>query len=59
MCDATFLNKAGIPAVVFGLDSLTVGHAANEYVDLAEVVTTTRAYALAALEWCGLDTAAV
>jgi acetylornithine deacetylase len=54
VCDATFLNKAGIPAVVYGPGSLTVGHAANEYVDLAEVLTATRAYALAAMEWCGL-----
>ena len=55
VCDATFLNKAGIPTVVYGPGSLTVGHAANEYVDIPEVITATKSYALAAIEWCGVD----
>lgn len=54
VCDATFLNKAGIPAVVYGPGSLTVGHAANEYVEISEVVTAAKAYALAAMHWCGV-----
>ena len=54
MCDATFLNAAGIPSIVYGPGSLEVAHAVNEFVSVEEVITATKTYALAALDWCGV-----
>jgi acetylornithine deacetylase len=52
--DAAFLNRAGIPAVSIGPGSLTVAHAPNEYVDIAELMDATKIYALAIVDWCGV-----
>jgi acetylornithine deacetylase/succinyl-diaminopimelate desuccinylase family protein len=54
VCDATFLNAAGIPSVVYGPGTLEVAHAVNEYVATEEVITATKVYARAAMEWCGI-----
>ncbi|PYV15880.1 MAG: hypothetical protein DMG07_08835 [Acidobacteria bacterium] len=54
VCDATFLNAAGIPSIVYGPGSLDVAHAVNEFVAVEEVITATKTYALAALDWCGV-----
>lgn len=52
VCDATWLNEAGIPAVTFGPGDLRVAHGNNEYVELDEVWVAARTYALAAAHWC-------
>ncbi|MHA1238763.1 MAG: ArgE/DapE family deacylase [Candidatus Odinarchaeia archaeon] len=51
--DASFLNMVGIPAITIGPGDLTVAHAVNEYVEISELVTAVKIYALSALEWCG------
>jgi acetylornithine deacetylase len=51
--DATFLTSAGIPAITYGPGDLRVAHAVNEHVEIAELVTAARTYALLAADWCG------
>lgn len=51
--DASFLEAAGIPAVVYGPGDLRVAHAADEHVSLEEVATAAAVVALTALAWCG------
>ena len=53
VCDAAFLNKHGIPAIAYGPGDLITGHAIDEYVSIEELITATKTYALAALDWCG------
>jgi acetylornithine deacetylase len=55
VCDAAFLDAAGIPAVVCGPGSILVAHAINEYVQLEEMITAAKIYALMAMDWCGCD----
>ncbi|MDW5596850.1 M20/M25/M40 family metallo-hydrolase [Conexibacter stalactiti] len=52
--DASFLEAAGIPTVVYGPGDLRRAHAADEHVALAEIVTCAAAVALAAIDFCGL-----
>lgn len=54
VCDATFLNNEGTPAIVYGPGNLLVAHAVNEYVEIDEMLQATKAYALAAVDWCGI-----
>lgn len=50
LCDANLLvNARGIPTAIFGPGSLALAHRPNEYVEIAEVVTAARIYALAIL----------
>jgi acetylornithine deacetylase/succinyl-diaminopimelate desuccinylase family protein len=51
--DATWLNQAGIPSVTYGPGSLHQAHSENEYVSIDEVITATKTYAIAAMDWCG------
>jgi acetylornithine deacetylase len=37
--DAAFLNEAGIPAVCYGPGDLAQAHSADEWIDVAEIVT--------------------
>jgi acetylornithine deacetylase/succinyl-diaminopimelate desuccinylase family protein len=53
VCDATFFNRHGIPAIAYGPGDLITGHASNEYVEIQELISATKTYALAALDWCG------
>ena len=55
VCDAAFLNQAGIPSVIYGPGDLLLAHSVNEYVLLSELVTAAKTYALIALEWCGCE----
>jgi acetylornithine deacetylase len=52
--DATYLQRGGIPAITFGPGNLIVCHAANEYVETAEVIRACKVYAATALSWCGV-----
>jgi acetylornithine deacetylase len=52
--DASFLEAAGIPSVVYGPGDLRRAHAADEHVALAEIVTCAASIALAAIDWCGV-----
>ena len=55
VCDAAFLNNQGVPSIVYGPGSLLVAHAADEYVEIDELMVATKTYALATMEWCGLS----
>jgi acetylornithine deacetylase/succinyl-diaminopimelate desuccinylase family protein len=54
--DATWLTRAGIPAISYGPGDLAVAHADNEFVRIDEVMCATRAFALLAMQWCGVST---
>jgi acetylornithine deacetylase/succinyl-diaminopimelate desuccinylase-like protein len=52
--DARFyINDAKIPTVILGPGSLSVAHTANEWVELADLVTAARVYARAFVAFCG------
>ncbi|MEW5980499.1 MAG: ArgE/DapE family deacylase [Acidobacteriota bacterium] len=55
VCDAAFLNAAGIPSVIYGPGSLLQAHSVDEYVEIEELITATKTFALAAMGWCGYD----
>ena len=52
--DGTFLQANGIPAVTYGPGSIHHAHMVDEFVNIDELMTSTRAYALAAMDWCGV-----
>jgi acetylornithine deacetylase len=54
--DASWLTLAGIPAISYGPGDLAVAHADDEFVRIDEVMCATRAFALLAMEWCGIST---
>ena len=52
VCDAAFLNADGVPAIVYGPGNLIHAHAPDEHIEIDELVVATKAYALAAMDWC-------
>ena len=54
--DASWLTGEGVPAISYGPGDLAVAHADNEFVSVDEVMCATRAFALLAMEWCGVCT---
>lgn len=54
-CDMWPFRERGIPAVIFGPGELAQAHTVGEWVDLAQVEAAARFYALAALNWLGVD----
>lgn len=50
--DASFLTRAGIPAISYGPGDLRVAHAYDEYCMIDEVRLAARTYAALALDWC-------
>jgi len=54
VCDATFLNQQGVPSIVYGPGSLLVAHAADEYIEIDEMMVATKTYAFASMDWCGV-----
>jgi acetylornithine deacetylase len=51
--DAALLNAAGIPAICFGPGDISLAHAAEEYVSIAEIERATKVLAQLAHQWCG------
>jgi acetylornithine deacetylase/succinyl-diaminopimelate desuccinylase-like protein len=52
--DARFyLNEAKMPAVILGPGSLSIAHTANEWVEVADLVTAARVYARAFVTFLG------
>jgi succinyl-diaminopimelate desuccinylase len=45
-CDARHFARFGIPTAIFGPGALGVAHAADEFVDLAEIVAAAQTLAL-------------
>jgi acetylornithine deacetylase/succinyl-diaminopimelate desuccinylase-like protein len=54
--DASWLTGAGIPAISYGPGDLAVAHADDEFVRIDEIMCATRAFALLAMQWCGVCT---
>ncbi|HXT16946.1 MAG TPA: ArgE/DapE family deacylase [Gemmatimonadaceae bacterium] len=50
--DAALLNAAGIPAICFGPGDISLAHAAEEYVPVAEIERATTVLARLAVDWC-------
>ena len=52
--DGTFLTANGIPAVTYGPGSIHHAHMVDEFVNIDEMITSTKSYVLAAMDWCGV-----
>jgi acetylornithine deacetylase len=50
--DAALLNEAGIPAICFGPGDMGLAHAAEEYIELAQVERATEVLVAFAERWC-------
>lgn len=50
--DCALLNDAGIPAVCFGPGDISLAHAAEEYIPLAEIDRATDVLSALARKWC-------
>ena len=50
--DAALLNAAGIPTICFGPGDITMAHAAEEFVTVAEIEKATRVLTHIVREWC-------
>lgn len=55
VADGTWLERAGIPSVVFGPGDIAVAHCQDEYVDLDEVVAAAKVLSSAAMTFCGVS----
>ena len=51
--DAALLTAAGIPAICFGPGDISLAHAAEEYVPLAEIDQATAVLTRVVTDWCG------
>lgn len=51
--DAALFNEAGIPAVCFGPGDISLAHAAEEFVEVAQIERAAAILTRLALEWCG------
>lgn len=54
VCDATFFNQAGIPAITYGPGNVLMAHRLNEYIPVEDLITAAKTFALTAMEWCGV-----
>ncbi|MCL5256985.1 MAG: ArgE/DapE family deacylase [Chloroflexi bacterium] len=54
VCDATFFNQAGIPAITYGPGNVLMAHRLNEHIPVDDLMTAAKAFALTAMEWCGV-----
>ncbi len=52
--EGTWLEREGIPSLVFGPGDLRVAHSKDEAVVVEEVFTAAKVLAAAAMEWCGV-----
>ena len=54
VCDATFINDRGIPAVICGPGSLSFGvHGDDEFIPVSDVIDAAKIYASFIMDWCG------
>ena len=53
--DATFFERAGIPAVSYGPGSILTCHCFDESVPIDDVMKAALVYAETAIEWCGVS----
>jgi acetylornithine deacetylase len=50
--DAALLNEAGIPAICFGPGDISLAHAAEEFVPIADIEQSTRVLTRVVRDWC-------
>ncbi len=50
--DAALLNEAGIPAICFGPGDISLAHAAEEFVPVADIERSTRVLTRVVRDWC-------
>lgn len=55
VCDVTWLQQQGSPGIIYGPGVASKAHAENESVPLHQLVTAAKTYALAAMDFCGVD----
>lgn len=53
--DAALFNAAGIPAICFGPGDITLAHAAEEWIEIAQIERATRVYETLIHRWCNGD----
>jgi acetylornithine deacetylase len=53
--EGTWLEREGIPSIVFGPGDLRVAHGRDESVAVEEVFAAAKGLAGCAIEWCGID----
>jgi acetylornithine deacetylase/succinyl-diaminopimelate desuccinylase-like protein len=53
--DATWFEKAGIPAITYGPGSILTCHCFDESVPVDDLIRAARVYIATAIDWCGLD----
>ena len=52
--DVAFLDKAGIPSIVYGPGDVMQAHTIDEFVAVDQLITATKTLALTAMDWCGV-----
>ncbi len=52
--DAGWFASAGMPTAIYGPGSLAQAHTVDEWVEVEQVVTAAKVYALLAADWCNL-----
>jgi len=56
VCDAYYLGRQGVPAVVLGPGALNNNvHGDNEFIYIDDLVKATKIYASMAMDWCEVD----
>lgn len=56
VCDAYYLNRQGVPAVVLGPGALNNNvHGDNEFIYIDDLIKATKIYAAMIMDWCGVD----
>jgi acetylornithine deacetylase/succinyl-diaminopimelate desuccinylase-like protein len=53
-CDSAFIDRKGIPTVIFGPGDLRCAHSLDEHVNLLEITHAARILARTAADWCGV-----
>jgi acetylornithine deacetylase/succinyl-diaminopimelate desuccinylase-like protein len=53
--DATYFERAGIPAISYGPGSILTCHCFDEHVPVEDVIRAAKVYAATAIEWCGVQ----
>ncbi|TLY03911.1 MAG: M20/M25/M40 family metallo-hydrolase, partial [Thaumarchaeota archaeon] len=52
--DVAFLDKAGIPSIMYGPGDVMQAHTIDEFVPVDQLITATKTLALTAMDWCGV-----
>lgn len=53
--DLNWINAKGIAGLSYGPGVAFTAHAEDEYVEIGQLIGSAKAYALAAMSWCGVD----